>query len=82
MKNITFSADDQLIDRARLIARSQHKTLNVAFREWLAHFTAREGDEQSFDALMKRMSHVQSGGHFTRDELNARTPETSRLSEG
>jgi hypothetical protein len=31
MKKITFSADDDLIERARLIARSQHKTLNAAF---------------------------------------------------
>jgi hypothetical protein len=35
MKNIKFSADKDLIARARLIARAQHKTLNAAFREWL-----------------------------------------------
>ena len=37
MKNITLSADEDLIERARQIARAQHKTLNAAFREWLAH---------------------------------------------
>jgi predicted transcriptional regulator len=72
MKNITLSADEDLIERARLIARAQHKTLNAAFREWLAHFTASAGDTQSFDALMKRMKHVDAGKHFSRNELNER----------
>jgi hypothetical protein len=34
MKNITLSADEQLIEQARLLAKSQHKTLNAMFREW------------------------------------------------
>jgi predicted transcriptional regulator len=72
MKNITLSADEDLIERARLIARAQHKTLNAAFREWLAQFTASTGDAQGFDALMKRMKHVDAGKHFSRDELNER----------
>jgi predicted nucleic acid-binding protein len=38
MKNITLSADEDLIERARLIARRQHRTLSEAFREWLAQF--------------------------------------------
>jgi len=41
MKNITLSADESLIEQARLVAKSQHKTLNTAFREWLEQFTAR-----------------------------------------
>jgi hypothetical protein len=55
-----------------LIARAQHKTLNAVFREWLAQFTASAGDAQGFDALMKRMKHVDAGKHFSRDELNER----------
>ncbi len=38
MKNITLSADDSLIARARQTARAQHKTLNQAFREWLEEY--------------------------------------------
>jgi predicted transcriptional regulator len=72
MKNITLSADEDLIDRARLIARAQRKTLNAVFREWLAQFTASAGDAQSFDALMKRMKHVDAGKHFSRAEMNER----------
>jgi hypothetical protein len=72
MKKITFSADDDLIDRARLVARSQHKTLNAAFQEWLRTFTAQSGDERDFDGLMRRLRHIEAGGPFSRDEMNER----------
>ncbi|MGD0681793.1 MAG: hypothetical protein ABR990_07050 [Terracidiphilus sp.] len=72
MKNITLSADEDLIERARLIARGQRSTLNEAFREWLVQFTQSAGDAQGFDTLMKRMHHVDAGRHFSRDELNER----------
>ena len=72
MKNITLSADEDLIERARAIARAQHKTLNAAFREWLAQFTASAGDAQSFDSLMKRMKHIDAGRQFSRGEMNER----------
>jgi hypothetical protein len=72
MKNITLSADEQLIEQARLLAKSRHKTLNAMFREWLQQFTARSGGTQEFDALMKRLKHVQAGRRFSRDEMNER----------
>ena len=72
MKNITLSADENLIEQARLIARGQHRTLNEAFRDWLAQFSQSAGDVQGFDALMSRLRHVDAGGRFSRDELNER----------
>jgi hypothetical protein len=72
MKNITLSADEQLIDQARLLAQSQHKTLNAMFREWLQQLTSQSGSTQEYDALMKRLRHVQAGRRFTRDEMNER----------
>lgn len=72
MRNITLSADEDLIEQARLLAKSQHKTLNAIFREWLRQFTAQSGGPQEFDALMKRLKHVQSGRTFARDEMNER----------
>jgi hypothetical protein len=72
MKNITLSADEDLIERARLIARQQRRTLNEAFREWLAQFSQGAGDAQGFDELMKRLRHVNPGRRFSRDELNER----------
>jgi hypothetical protein len=72
MKNITMSADEDLIEQARLIARQQRTTLNEAFRVWLAQFTQSAGDAQGFDLLMGRLRHVDAGRHFSRDELNER----------
>jgi hypothetical protein len=72
MRNITLSADEDVIEKARSIAKAQRRTLNDAFREWLSQFTASDGDAQGFDALMGRLKHVDAGGPFTRDELNER----------
>ena len=72
MKNVTPSADDDLIERARLVARSQHKTLNAAFREWLQQYTAQAGGPQELKALMRRVAHVRSGRHFSREQMNER----------
>ena len=72
MKNITLSADEHLVEKARSVARSQRRTLNAAFREWLVEFTSSEGNAQSYDALMKSLSGVDAGRHFTRDEMNER----------
>ncbi len=72
MKNITLSADESLIEQARNVAKLQRKTLNAAFREWLAEFTRQAGSVQEFDSLMKRLKHVKAGRRFTRDEMNER----------
>ena len=72
MKNVTLSADEDLIEQARLVARSQRTTLNAAFRQWLTQFTGQAGNAAEVDALMKRLRHVRAGRHFTRDEMNER----------
>jgi hypothetical protein len=73
MKNVTLSADGDLIERAREVARSQHKTLNQAFREWLADYTRRENDAKAIASLYQRLAYVNSGGRkYTRDEMNER----------
>jgi hypothetical protein len=70
MKNITLSADEQLIEQARRLAKSQHKTLNAMFRDWLEQLAGQSGGTQEFDALMNRLKHVESGRRFSRDEMN------------
>ena len=72
MKNITLSADEDLIERARLIARGQRRTLNEAFREWLGQFTESAVDAQGFDSLMQRLQHIDAGRRFSREEMNER----------
>jgi hypothetical protein len=46
MKNVTLSADEGLLEQARQVARSQRRTLNPAFREWLLQFTAQNGSKK------------------------------------
>lgn len=73
MKNITLSADESVIERARQAARNEHKSLNDAFREWLEQYSARQGDVQSYDRLMKQLrGRVIAGRKFTREEMNER----------
>ena len=72
MKNVTFSADEDLIEQARLVTRSQHRTLNAAFREWLLQFKTTAGSGQEVDSLVKWLRHVDAGRHFSRDEMNER----------
>ncbi|HTS71956.1 MAG TPA: hypothetical protein VMO17_23520 [Terriglobia bacterium] len=72
MKNVTLSADEDLIEQARLVARSQHETLNSAFRRWLLHYTAQGGSGREVESLMDRLRHVKAGRHFSRDEMNER----------
>jgi hypothetical protein len=72
MKNITLSADENLIEKARLVAETYGKTLNAAFREWLEQFARQSGTAQEYDSLMKRLRHVEAGRRFTRAQMNQR----------
>lgn len=73
MKNITLSADEHLIERARETARAERRTLNDAFRAWLEDYTSRNGDLQQRERLMQRLrGHVAAGRRFTREEMNER----------
>jgi len=72
MKRITLSAENELIDQARLVARSQGRTLNDAFREWLLQYTARSRAAQDLNSLMRRFGHIRAGRRLDRDEINER----------
>jgi hypothetical protein len=70
MRKNSFSADEELIRQAKLMARTQGKSLNSAFREWLTQFTGLSGRAKEAEALMMRLRHVKVGRRFTRDEMN------------
>ena len=72
VKNITFSADEHLIELARNKAREQHTTLNEAFREWLVQYTAQEDRVKRYKDLMHQLRYVRAARHYSRDELNER----------
>lgn len=75
MRNITLSAADALIDRAREKARSQGVTLNDEFRKWLTAYVQGDGSESAvtrFRAVMQALPKVEAGKVFGRDEMNER----------
>lgn len=73
MKNITLSASEDLIERARKNAADKGTTLNNEFREWLKlQSTSGEDRLIKYQQLMKNLSHVNAGRKFSRDEMNER----------
>jgi len=72
MKNITLSAEESSIERARQIAQARHTTLNAAFREWLRDYSAQQSRTEDFDALMEQLKYVEVDRKYTRDERNER----------
>ena len=73
MKNITMSADENLIEAARARARAEHTTLNEQFRLWLEVYARRDVRMQRYDEVLARVKgNVRVGRKLTRDEMNER----------
>jgi len=72
MQNITFRADRKLIERARRLAQERSTSMNELFNEWLEELSRETGRAAGYDELMQRLQKVESGGPFSRDELNER----------
>ncbi len=72
LKNITLSADEELIEKARKRAQADKTTLNASFRQWLKTFANSSFKAQDYDELMQTLSYVKSDKKYTRDELNER----------
>jgi hypothetical protein len=73
MKNITLSADENLIEAARERARAEHTTLNEQFRRWLADYALAQQRLSRCDDVMARLrGRLQVGRKLGRDEMNAR----------
>ena len=72
MKNITFTADEKLIEKARLKATLESTTLNNRFRDWLEKYVAESNKVDEFHKVMGRVNYVKAGDHYSRDEMNER----------
>ncbi len=72
LKNITLSAEKELIEKARQKAQKNRTTLNATFRLWLKQYVQSEKSSADYEDLMKSLSYAQPGKKFTRDELNER----------
>ena len=74
MKNITLSADENMIEAARRRAVSEHTTLNEQFRLWLKNYVRREQQAAEAMRVMRELrGSISTGGRkFTREEMNER----------
>ena len=72
IKNITLSAEQEALQKARAKAQSEGKSLNVKFREWLQKYVSPQDYSRDYDKLMGHLKHVSPGQKFSRDEANER----------
>jgi len=73
VKNITLSADENLIEQARKAAADQNTTLKAAFREWLQQFSGRQRWLREYDELMElTKKYMTVDRKYTRDEMSER----------
>jgi hypothetical protein len=76
MKNITLSAPDEVIQRARVYAKAHNKTINQLIREYLADLAAKQDREalvEEFDKLVSQNAcYPEQGWRFNREEIYRR----------
>jgi len=74
VKNITLSADAELIELARKKAEKNKTSLNKVFREWLNNYVKSEQKEKlSYEEFWARFDGIDlSGPKMTREEMNER----------
>jgi len=73
VRNITLSADENLIEAARRRAAAQRTTLNAQFRLWLADYVGRERHAaQAMRTVRELRGKLRVGRKLTREEMNER----------
>jgi hypothetical protein len=73
--NITLAVDEELVKRARKVARAQGKSLNQYIREQLEKLTASDdpdGWAEQFNRLSQASGGNSHGRRFNRDEAHDR----------
>lgn len=72
LKNITLSAKEELIERARKRAAGKNTTLNAEFRRWLEQYADGPHSAAGLAEFLEKFEYVNPGKTFTRDEMNER----------
>ncbi len=72
LKNITLSAEEELIKKARKKAQRENTTLNKNFRKWLKKYISTDKSAINYNELMEQLNYANSGRKFSRDEMNER----------
>lgn len=73
MKNITLSAEEDLIEAARARTHAEQTTLDEQFRIWLQDYARKQARMADYERLMHELrGKVRIGRKLSRDELNER----------
>lgn len=73
MKNITLSADAELIEAARQRAAMEHTTLNEKFRSWLLDYVGRQRQaSRAMRTIRELQGQMRVGTKLTREQMNER----------
>ena len=73
MKNITLSADENLIEAARRRAAAQNTTLNAQFRLWLEDYVGPEWQAaKAMQTIRELRGKLRVRRKYTREEINER----------
>jgi hypothetical protein len=76
MKNITLSADDEVIAKARSYAKEHNTTLNQIMRDYLVELIRKQDSEalaEEFDKLVQmHAGYPEESWRFNREEIHQR----------
>jgi len=74
MKNITFTANDILIEKARKKAKDEMTSLNAKIQEWLRLYVDEQEGPKDFDTYWAQYDSldIKGGSKLNREERNAR----------
>ena len=72
LKNITLSADEELIQKARERAQKENTSLNICFRQWLQQYVNSGASPMDYDHFIQSLGYAKSTQAFSRDECHER----------
>jgi hypothetical protein len=72
METITLAVHKSVLEQAQRVAEEQQVTREAVLTEWLENRALGAERVRKYDELMGRLKHVNSGGKFTREEMNER----------
>jgi len=72
--NLTLSVDEQLVERARKVARAMGKSLNQLVREYLRELTAADDPQRDIEELRQLSGKEHSRGwKYNREDMHERS---------
>jgi hypothetical protein len=72
-RNITFNADETLIEEARAAARADNTTLNEQFKLWLEQYASKQRAVRALQTVQRLRQYARTEGRsFTRTDMNER----------